>query len=590
MKNFHCNMILWRNLLLVITLLFFVQSTFAQLRFKILYHQTSAETSIEKLKQDLKWPETVADSAEGVSRCRKMINNLYAKGYLAATMDSIYVKDSVFTVHLFTGDIYRWAEIKEELEYEVINQAGVSNLLRKSKAINPLNVSVIMRKVLKWYADNGYPFAKVSLANVVINGTGVNASLKVDRGDQVIFDTLIVKGNSKLAYSYLVNYLGLRKGEIYNEQKLERISTRLKEIPFITEIRKKETEFADNKIRVIIYIDSRKASQFSGVVGILPDNANSGKVNVTGDVKLRLLSSFNHAELFDLNWSNPLPKSQDLKIKLNYPFLFDMPLGLDAGFNIFKKDSTFLEFERELGIQHFLQGSNYVKVFASLLTSDLISVKGYENAIVLPSFADVRTTTYGIGWRYSKLDYRINPRRGFNMEAQAGTGTKVISRNSRLNAELYDSVDLKTNHFNGKGFADIYIPVMARGVINAGASGAWFFSPAIFDNELFRFGGLKTLRGFNEQSINASRYIIGKLEYRYILEQNSYVFIFGNMAYYENRSRNKFIHDTPYGYGAGITFETKLGIFSFTYALGKQFDNPVLIRDGKVHFGLVNYF
>ncbi|MEP7263646.1 MAG: BamA/TamA family outer membrane protein [Bacteroidota bacterium] len=573
-------------------ILFISESTeksFSQLKLVIV----NADDVTKKVVDDLrhfKWPDTVSDSATAIGFCNKLIPELYSKGYLAATIDSVYIKDSSFNVLLYTGAIYQWATITSHLDRGVINESGTANLLLKRKTVTPLSVSVIVKKMLKWYSDNGYPFAKVSFDSIVIDGSSVNGVLKAEKGEQVYFDSLVIKGNSRLAYSYLINYLGLRKDDIYNETKLERISARLKEIPFITEVRKKESEFSGNKVRIIIYIDDRKASQFSGIIGVLPDNSNGGKVKVTGDVKLRLLNSFNHAELFDLNWSNPLPKSQDLKVKLNYPFLFDLPFGLDVGLNLFKKDSTFLEFERQVGIQHFLQGSNYIKVYVSLLTSDLISVKGYENAITLPEYADVRTTTYGIGWRFSKLDYRLNPRRGFNVEAQAGVGTKIISRNSRLKPELYDSVDLHTNHYNGNGNADIYIPVMARGVVNAGVMGAWLFSPDIFTNELFRFGGLKTLRGFNELSINASRYIIGKLEYRYILEQNSYLFVFGNMAYYEDRSRNKFIHDAPYGYGAGITFETKLGIFSFTYALGKQFDNPVLIKDGKVHFGLVNYF
>lgn len=586
-KNFH--KVLRSILLLLLVVSGTTEKSFSQLKLVIVNADDVTKKTVEELRR-FKWPSTVPDSLTGISYCNKLIPELYSKGYLAATIDSVYIKDSCFNVLLNTGKIYQWANISSQLDRGVVNESATGNILLKRKAVTPLAVSVGVKKLLKWYSDNGYPFAKVSFDSIVIDGNSVSGIIKAEKGELVYFDSLVVKGNSKLAYSYLVNYLGLRKDDLYNETKLDRISSRLREIPFITEIRKKEWEFSGNKVRIIIYIDDKKASQFSGIIGVLPDNSNSGKVKVTGDVKLRLLNSFNHAELFDLNWSNPLPKSQDLKVKLNYPFLFDLPFGLDVGLNLFKKDSTFLEFERQIGLQHFLQGSNYIKVFVSLLTSDLISVKGYENAIALPEYADVRTTTYGVGWKFSKLDYRLNPRRGFNVEAQAGVGTKTISRNSRLKPELYDSVDLKTNHYNGNGNADIYIPVMARGVMNAGVMGAWLFSPDIFTNELFRFGGLKTLRGFNELSINASRYIIGKLEYRYILEQNSYLFVFGNMAYYEDRSRNKFIHDKPYGYGAGITFETKLGIFSFTYALGKQFDNPVLIKDGKVHFGLVNYF
>ena len=116
------------------------------------------------------------------------------------------------------------------------------------------------------------------------------------------------------------------------------------------------------------------------------------------------------------------------------------------------------------------------------------------------------------------------------------------------------------------------------------------YNPEIFTNELYRIGGLKSLRGFDEESIYASAFSIGKLEYMYLLEQNSFLFAFFNGAWYENKNRSGFISDQPIGFGAGIDFETKLGIMSVSYALGKQFDNPIYFRTGKIHFGIVNYF
>jgi outer membrane translocation and assembly module TamA len=80
------------------------------------------------------------------------------------------------------------------------------------------------------------------------------------------------------------------------------------------------------------------------------------------------------------------------------------------------------------------------------------------------------------------------------------------------------------------------------------------------------------------------------VEYRYLFEQNSYLFAFWNGAYYESRTSTAFIHDTPYGFGAGVSFETKAGIFSLSYALGKQFSNPINFKSAKIHFGIVSYF
>ncbi|MBL4667825.1 MAG: BamA/TamA family outer membrane protein, partial [Flavobacteriales bacterium] len=137
---------------------------------------------------------------------------------------------------------------------------------------------------------------------------------------------------------------------------------------------------------------------------------------------------------------------------------------------------------------------------------------------------------------------------------------------------------------------DYYIPITKRSVIKLSSKNGYIFNENLFDNELLRIGGLLTLRGFDEESIFASLYTIETLEYRYILEQNSYLFLFIDGAYYENDGIDKFISDRPFGFGAGMSFETKAGIFSISYAIGKQFDNPIVFRSAKIHFGFVNFF
>ena len=135
---------------------------------------------------------------------------------------------------------------------------------------------------------------------------------------------------------------------------------------------------------------------------------------------------------------------------------------------------------------------------------------------------------------------------------------------------------------------ELYGKLFKRHVFLLDVKGAIIKNETIFENEMFLIGGLKTLRGFDEQSIVASAYSILNLEYRYMLDKNSYLNLFWNGAYYENK--NSGIVDRPYGFGAGISFETKAGIFTIAYALGKQFDNPIYFKQAKIHFGIVNFF
>ena len=117
-----------------------------------------------------------------------------------------------------------------------------------------------------------------------------------------------------------------------------------------------------------------------------------------------------------------------------------------------------------------------------------------------------------------------------------------------------------------------------------------FGNSTVYKNELLRIGGLKTIRGFDEESIFTSAYVIPTLEYRYLFAQNSHLLLFAEGAWYENNSNHQYVSDTPVSLGAGITFDTKAGILSMYYALGNQFNNGFDARNGKIHFGLTALF
>ena len=96
-------------------------------------------------------------------------------------------------------------------------------------------------------------------------------------------------------------------------------------------------------------------------------------------------------------------------------------------------------------------------------------------------------------------------------------------------------------------------------------------------------------RGFLEEELLATFRSTLTIEPRFILDQNSYLFAFFDQSWYE-RNVSSYLHDAPFGFGAGISFGTNIGIFSLTYALGRQQNNPIQFRDSKIHFGYVAYF
>ena len=531
------------------------------------------------------------DTLQAKRELQSTLINLQASGYLAASIDSVYSDSLNLHANLYLGPVYKMAFLgKGTTDNSFLSGTPLRKNYTSSKAFNYKEIAKIQDRILRNCENQGYPFASVKLDSILIKDEKIHAQIVLQKNNAITIDSVIIKGNATVAPVFIYNYIGVKPGDLYDESQVSKISNRFRELAFVREIRESRIEFTDKLTKLELYLENKKASQFDGILGLLPDENNDGKFKVTGEAHIKLQNSLRRGEIIELNWKQLPSSSQDLKLRAFYPFLLNTPFGIDGYLSIFRKDSTYIDVIKSLGVQYSFSGNNYVKAFVKDKQSDLQTSKGLENATVLPTYADISILSYGLTFHYENLDYRLNPRRGFSSEMTGSIGNRDIRKNQDINPALYDSIRLRTTTYQGEITFDKYFSISGRHVLNLGSIGGYIYNPEIFSNELFRIGGLRTLRGFDEESIYASTFVIGKLEYRYLLEQNSFLFAFFNSAWYENQSRNTFLTDTPIGFGAGINFETKLGIMSVSYALGKQFDNPILLRNGKIHFGIVNYF
>ena len=526
---------------------------------------------------------------------QNVLFTLFDNAYLTAEIES-QVKDANDTlkeiVTVKSGDQFKWATLRKgNTDEGILSEAGYREKLFSGKPLYFRDVRKVQEKILAYCENNGYPFASVKLDSILIVGNTLSASLNLKKNLLVRIDSVVNRGSAKISSVYLQSYFGMRSGDLYSESIIRKLNKRIKELPFVKERIPFRVLFPGEKAKVELFLEKKRASQFDGIVGLLPDN-KTGKVLFTGDVRLKLHNSFNRGELLDLNWRRLQAGTQDLKTRLIFPFLLKTPFGIDANFKLYKKDSTYLEVNPNIGIQYHFSGENYFKVFVNRKQMTLINTKGLEHITVLPPYADITSTIYGMSVKLEDLDYRLNPRKGYSLMGTVGAGNKVIRKNNKLDPVIYTNLKLNSVQYSTELEAEIFVPVRNRSTLKIGNRSAYLHNESLFQNELFRIGGLKTIRGFDEESILASAYNIFTLEYRYLLEENSYLFFFGDGAYCENQSISYTgdRYDTPYGFGAGISFETKAGIFSINYALGSQFGNPIDIRAGKVHFGIVNYF
>lgn len=544
----------------------------------------------DKFWKNINKRHSLKDSLAINQLAKEIQNKAIQKGFVMAQY-KIQKKDTnTIEINFDLGKQFQWLYLKFDAIYrDILYKAGYKSIDYEQKPLKFSKIEGIFEKVLRICENTGYPFASIMLDSIQINNEQVNAKIKLDLNKYIKIDSVIIKGNSKISTYFIYNYIGIKAGKAYSESKLVAIDSRIKELSFLKSIKPYEFTFTPNYNKLVLYLDNKKANQFDGVLGFLPSE-KTGKIEFTGQAHLKLQNALNKGELIDIDWRKLQLNSRDIKAKLSYPYLVNTPLGIDLNFKLFQRDTLFIDVSQNAGLQYLLSGNNYFKVFVNNRKLSLVSTNGLEFLNKLPEYADVKTITYGIGLKMEQTDYRFNPRKGYKVAANVATGNKSIIKNPKINTQLYENVKLKTVLYHGDLLGDFYIPIFKQSTINIGIKAASMFTENIFLNESFRIGGNNSLRGFDEESIYATSYGIGNLEYRVLFEQNSYLFLFGNAAWYELKTSTTYVSDLPYGFGAGVSFQTKAGIFSISYALGKQFDNPILVRAAKVHFGIVSVF
>ena len=575
-----------RTYLLLSFLLVFGFSKAQNIRLSIQFNDTSLTQKQQKELFTFNASTTFAGLKNELININRQLSSL---SFLTNSADSIIVDSSNFVAYFHLGKQYKWTSLRTQtIDEGVLSKIGFRDKLYNNKPFNQKQLHNFYEKVIAFYENNGYPFASIRLDSVVVKHNTLSGLVHIEKNNLYKIDSVIIKGTATVSDQYIKNYIRIKENDLYNESAVRKMSTRIKELPFVAEVQPPKIYFNEKNAKIVMLLKKKNASRFNGILGIVPDE--NGKVRLNGDVKLNLMNSFRKGEEIGFNWRAIQNNAQDLKLNLVYPFLLNSPFGLDYSFNLYKKDSTYIDIFNKIGVRYILKGNNYFSLFYHNKTSNLLTQTGFSSLTVLPSFADISTQLYGIGVYNANLDYRLNPRKGYEIDIKGSLGNKKIRKNAQINEQLYDGLNLNSTLYTFNSDLALYIPLKKRSVIKLGVQTGYTFNENLFDNELLRIGGLKTLRGVDEEAIFASFYSIQTLEYRFLLEQNSFLYLFTDAAYYEKKTKDNYLSDRPYSFGLGISFETNAGIFSVSYAIGKQFDNPVQFRSAKIHFGFISFF
>lgn len=526
---------------------------------------------------------------------------LQAKGYIGASVDTLIQDSTNIIIHLYLGKQYKWEHLQvSPSDWPLLNQLQIKQTDFTGTYFNPNMVSTVHEKLLSHFENNGYPFAAVKFDSIAIINEKVRAKLHIQKGVLYKLDSIRLFGNARINKSFLYRYLTLYPKSNFSKEKLETVNQRLLELPYLQQAQPWGLTMLSNAYLMDMYLQPQKSNQIDAIVGLLPANQQiGGKLLLTVDAKLRLQNAFSNGENIALTVQQIQPKSPRIDLNFQQPYILNSNFGLDIHFNLFKKDSAWLNISAGIGTQYQLSLKQRVKILfqtfkTNLLDVDTLSVKITKR---LPDIIDVAHNALALEYEYLNTNYRFNPRRGTELRLFISAGNRTIKKNNAITqikdpsfnySSLYDSMQLTSYQFKIKLSAIRYFPLGRQSTFKTALNAGFLQSPSYFRNEMFQIGGYKLLRGFDEESIFSSRYAVTTLEYRYLLGVNSYFNAFTDVGFsYNNIAElmNSFI-----GVGAGLAFQTKQGILNISYAAGKRNDTPFDLRQSKIHFGFISLF
>ncbi|MEM6783801.1 MAG: BamA/TamA family outer membrane protein [Bacteroidota bacterium] len=345
-----------------------------------------------------------------------------------------------------------------------------------------------------------------------------------------------------------------------------------------------------------IPVEERPPGTFDLILGYLPPTRPGTSGQVVGNGLLQLVNVFGGGRLFSLRLvRNPgLVSSVDLRAA--DPFVAGLPLRIEASFEGRGQDSTFAQ--QRYGLEVGYQLAPGLSVFGAFTreNTDPGPAGRRLGSDGLPLVPAADATFAGIGLRYRRIDRAVNPRRGLVVEAIIEQGRKT-----RRFPGAADSVAqaFATSLPQQRLVADarVFVPTFARQVFVTGGDVAVLLSDVYDTAELFRYGGARSLRGYDEERFLGNVVARAVFEYRYQLDRTSFAFVFADVGYVATpeivgrptvtdpttEARIEAQRGIEPGFGFGLQQRTPLGLLTFSYALNPE-DGAT---QGKVHAGLV---
>ncbi|MTE27960.1 POTRA domain-containing protein [Winogradskyella ouciana] len=493
-------------------------------------------------------------------------------GFIDTTIDSIIKQnDTLFKASLFLGNKIN----RIRIVYDSSFNAELLNFINHTKDENYFELDITelesaLNQLNSKIAEQGDPFSTLQLINIYkLNPDLISAQLKIVNNQKRRIDKIIVKGYEKFPQSYIKRFMKLRTGKTFNLNEIKDKVELLEDLRFANKIKDPEVLFTQDSTTLYLYVEKKQTNNFDGYLGF-GTNENTNKIEFDGYLDLRLINNLNFGETLNLFYKSDEIDQQTFRVDADLPYLFGSPVGLQVGLNIFRKDTTFSNAKQYAKINYQINARH--RIGAGITSTNSTNLLDNDTSIL----NDYKSNYYTLNYNFTEpqfydplfpINFWFDLSYGFgDRENDMGNQSQTV-----FNLDTYKIFNLNPKN-------SVYTRF----------NGAILTSDDYLDNELFRFGGINSIRGFEENSLVANLYGVINTEYRYRLSNSIYVHSVLDAAYFENQ-----ITDTKeklFGFGFGLGLLTNAGLFRLNYSSGKSENRQFRLSDSKVHVSLTAKF
>lgn len=491
-------------------------------------------------------------------------------GFFNNRLDTIITKDSIYHAQFTLGQsnkIIRILYDKNSIEKKLLFQIS-KNISDNYFEIKIEDISGSLNYLANQFENQGNSFTEIKLSNINFENDIIVSKLNIRKFKTRTINKVIINGFESFPQKFIKHHFNINSKTVFSKEKIAKISNTLKILPFVSEVKPADVLFTKDSTYIYLYLKKKKANLFDGLIGFSSDENNSS-LKFNGYLDLTLNNIFNSGEILSLNWKNNSNDRQFFEFSAEIPYIFNSSITPSIGLNIYKQDSTFINTKTNLELGYNINYNN--KISAAYISEN--STNLLDNP--LSDIVSYTSNFYGVSYNYIILNNSLLFPAKFNFNIKGYLGSRKFSNNRVKQSKL----NLDTNYLWSLNFKNhIYLRNDSSVLI----------SDNILTNELFRIGGINSIRGFNEESIFASLYSIANIEYRYAVNSSSYLFSISDLGYIEDQLNNT--SQQLYSLGLGYAFSTNFGLLNLSYAIGKSNNQSFELNNSRFHIKISSFF